>query len=578
MKTVRIQNPYSLIISLLLAAATCFAAASSQTSLEPAALEFIGLRNLVAADPNLNGYGIRIAAIGRSITYQEGLPVGDFHCNMRHQALFGANMLFEDNSDGLTGISSHETAIAGVLVGYDPFGYDSDTGSFFYLGTCPDASVTSYEFWRFVSLYLFAAHPFETDIVTMSLGEIFPTWWTRAIENLVEEKGVVVFAAAGNGRNAYDPVLYPAAGANVIAVGVVNAAIDPNNQKSLSVFSSPHPAYSSTGPTADLRCKPDLVAPGRGLMVSADSDSKYTIEGDWSSLATPITAGTAALLLQKAKSQPALNNAFFSGDTNTLVKAILLTSAQKLPYWHKGNPAPEDDVVSPLDFSQGAGMLDAVMAHDVLMAGPQNPGKVQTVGWHHAALDPNQPEHIYELTLTDPNTAVITATLCWNRVYQNQYPFEPLYHQDTDLRLELWGIDLRDPNQNRLLDVSDSINDNVEHVFRATDAAFEHYQLIVRYSDRSAIKQNYAIAWNIAPDNTTRNPFWYDLNNDGTINTADRLIYFILDQNRTDILESIALVPEFAISSERIQTLQLFWNQWKHYLNNWNSSSAIPLE
>ena len=144
MKTVRVQNPYSLIISLLLAAATCFAAAPLQTSLEPAALDFIGLRNLVAADPNLNGYGIRIAAIGRSITYQEGLPVGDFHCNMRHQALFGANMLFEDNSDGLTGISSHETAIAGVLVGYDPFGYDSDTGIFFYLGTCPDASLTSY--------------------------------------------------------------------------------------------------------------------------------------------------------------------------------------------------------------------------------------------------------------------------------------------------------------------------------------------------------------------------------------------------------------------------------------------------
>ncbi|MEN6306855.1 MAG: S8 family serine peptidase, partial [Anaerohalosphaeraceae bacterium] len=304
-----------------------FAVATTQTSPEPASLDSIGLRELVAAYPNLTGYGIRIAAIGRSMTYKDGLPVGDFRCNMRHQALFGANMLFEDNSDGFTGISAHETAIAGLLVGNDAFGYHPQLGNFVYLGACPDASLTSYEFWRFVSLYLTATHPFETDIVTMSLGEIFPTWWTRAIENLVEEKGVVVFAAAGNGRSAYDPVLYPAAGANVIAVGVVSTAYDPNNQKSLSVFASPQPAYSSTGPTADLRCKPDLVAPGRGLVVSANSDTEYSIEGDWSSLATPVTAGTAALLLQKAKSLPALNDVFFSGDTNALVKAILLTSA-----------------------------------------------------------------------------------------------------------------------------------------------------------------------------------------------------------------------------------------------------------
>ncbi len=578
MKTLRAQNPYGLIIGLFLTAAMCFADAPAQTPLEPAALGSIGLRKLAADDPNLNGSGIRIAAIGRSMTYKDGLPLGDFRCNVRHQALFGANVHFEDNSDGITDISAHETAIAGLLVGNDGFGYHPQLGSFVYLGACPDASVTSYEFWRFVSLYIFAAHPFETDIVTMSLGEIFPAWWTRGIENLAEEKGLVVFAAAGNGRNAYDPVLYPAAGANVIAVGVVNAAIDPNDQKSLSVFASPQPAYSSTGPTADLRCKPDLVAPGRGLMISADSDSEYAIEGDWSSLAAPITAGTAALLLQKAKSIPALNDAFFAGDTNTLVKAILLTSAQKLPYWHKGNPTPEDDTLSPLDFSQGAGMLDAVKAHDVLMAGSQKPGKVQAAGWYHTLLNPDQSEHVYDLFLTDPNAAAITATLCWNRAYQDQYPFEPLYEKDSDLRLELWGIHPQDPNLNQLLDVSDSVNDNVEHIYRAVDAMFQQYRLIVRYSASAVNPQNYAITWNAGPDNMAQNPFWYDLNNDGRINTTDRLIYFILDQNRTDILDSIAAVPEFHISQERLQTLWLFWNQRQSYLKNWNSLTAAPLE
>ncbi|MEN6308493.1 MAG: hypothetical protein ABFD91_12130, partial [Anaerohalosphaeraceae bacterium] len=248
------------------------------------------------------------------------------------------------------------------------------------------------------------------------------------------------------------------------------------------------------------------------------------------------------------------------------------------PYWHKGNPAPEDDILSPLDFSQGAGMLDAAMAHDVLMAGPQKPNKVQPAGWYHAILEPNGLVHSYDLAVTEPDTTVITATLCWNRVYQDQYPFEPLYDQDTDLRLELWGINQQDPNQNRLLDVSDSINDNVEHISRAAEAAFNYYRLIVRYSSTSSIKQKYAIAWNSGPDNSIHNPFWYDLNNDGKINTADRLIYFLLEQNRTDILESIALVPEFSISTERLQTLQLFWNQWKRYLSDWTSKSAVLFE
>jgi len=574
----RVQKLYSLMISLFVLAGVCIGDVPVQPPFQPAALGSIGLRQLTTSDPNLDGSGIRIAAIGRSMTYKDGLPQGDYRCNMRHQALLKADVLFEDNSDGLTGISAHETAIAGLLVGQDTLGYHPQLGHFIYKGVCPEASVTSYEFWRFVSLYIFAAHPFEADIVTMSLGEIFPAWWTRGIENLVEEKGVVVFAAVGNGRNAYDPVLYPAAGANVIAVGVVNAAVDPNDQKSLSVFASPQPAYSSTGPTADLRCKPDLVAPGRGLVVSADSDSEYTIEGDWSSLATPITAGTAALLLQKAKSIPTLRNMFFAGDTNTLVKAILLTSAKKLPYWHKGNPTPEDDILSPLDFSQGAGMLDAVKAYDLFMAGAQHPGKVPPAGWYHTALNPDQPRHIYDMFLTDPNTATITATLCWNRVYQDQYPFEPIYDKDSDLRLELWGIHPEDPNLNQLLDVSDSVNDNVEHLYRAVDARFEQYRLIVRYSASAVNPQKYAIAWYAGPDNLTQNPFWYDLNNDGSINTTDRLLYFILDQNRTDILDSIVAVPEFHISHERLETLQLFWNQRQSYLKNWNSLFALPLE
>jgi len=212
------------------------------------------------------------------------------------------------------------------------------------------------------------------------------------------------------------------------------------------------------------------------------------------------------------------------------------------------------------------------------MAGSHQPGKVQAAGWYHTLLNPDQSEHVYDLFLTDPNATAITATLCWNRAYQDQYPFEPLYEKDSDLRLELWGIHPQDPNQNRLLDISDSVNDNVEHIYRPVDAMCKHYRFIVRYSAAAANPQKYAIAWNAGLDNIAQNPFWYDLNNDGKINTSDRLIYFIIDQNRTDILESIASMPEFHISQERVQTLQLFWNQWRNYLKNWSNLSAISPE
>ena len=560
----------TLFVSVLIS----FVSAEGLSSVEPAALETIGLRKVVEQDPNLTGLGIRIAAICRSMTYLDGVPQGDYRFPMNHPALSGADVVFEDGSDGKTGVSSHAAAIGGILLGLDPHGFNPQTGPFYYIGACPDATVEAVEFWRFVSLYVFAGRPLNADIATLSLGEIFPDWWTRGIERLAAEKGLVVFAAAGNGGRVYDPLLYPAAGANVIAVGVVNAVSDPNYPKNHALFSPPDPNESSAGPTADGRCKPDIVAPGRCLVPVINTENGYIVEGDWSSLATPIAAGAAALLLQKARLEPELAAPMFAANTNNVIKAILLTSADKLPYWHKGLPGTQDDIFSPLDYSQGAGALNVLAAYNLLTAGWQIPGKVKSTGWDNDVLDPNIPA-IYEFHLSGTANQYITATLCWNRVYSDEFPFEPEYEKDSDLQLEFWAVDPNNPQRNTLLDFSSSVNDNVEHIYFAADPNYVDYQLIVRQSIPHPAKQTYAIAWTTGADTFADNPLWYDLNNDGVVNTVDELIHFVLEQNQVGLLSGIAdMDSQFKLSSSRLQMLQSEWPSWRKHLPKWNDVST----
>ena len=58
-----------------------------------------------------------------------------------------------------------------------------------------------------------------------------------------------------------------------------------------------------------------------------------------------------------------------------------MNSATKLPYWHKGRLSVEDDHEVPLDYVQGAGVVDAARAYRLLTAGRGKPGDVAAAGW-----------------------------------------------------------------------------------------------------------------------------------------------------------------------------------------------------
>jgi subtilisin family serine protease len=107
---------------------------------------------------------------------------------------------------------------------------------------------------------------------------------TRAAD-LAVDHGIVVLASAGNAGPGVTTIGAPADGHAVLAIGAVD-------------FAGNQAGFSSVGPTADLRTKPDLVAPGVSVRVATSDtvDGYRTASG--TSFACPLAAGVAALVLQ----------------------------------------------------------------------------------------------------------------------------------------------------------------------------------------------------------------------------------------------------------------------------------------
>lgn len=127
------------------------------------------------------------------------------------------------------------------------------------------------------------------EIATLSLGAQVETCdgssaLSEAVNNAVE-KGLVVTVAAGNAGPEDQTITAPGCAERALTVGSSS-----NGEVS---------EFSSRGPTADGRTKPDLVAPGEQITSlwknSGNSPQFNTLSG--TSMATPHVAGAAAILL-----------------------------------------------------------------------------------------------------------------------------------------------------------------------------------------------------------------------------------------------------------------------------------------
>ncbi|WP_297549030.1 S8 family serine peptidase [Thermococcus sp.] len=135
---------------------------------------------------------------------------------------------------------------------------------------------------------------YNISVINLSLGSSQSSDGTDALSQEVDkawEAGIVVCVAAGNSGPDTYTIGSPAAAPDVITVG----AVDKND-----VITS----FSSRGPTADGRLKPEVVAPGNwiisdraaGTQLTDELVGQYYVAAPGTSMATPHVSGAVALL------------------------------------------------------------------------------------------------------------------------------------------------------------------------------------------------------------------------------------------------------------------------------------------
>jgi serine protease AprX len=313
-----------------------------------------------------DGAGVGVAVIDSGITrYHDDLSYQGYSTKVRVVA--GQRMTkfvdFVNNSLMPYDDNGHGTHVAGIIAGN---GYDSNGAR---AGIAPAAHIVSLKVLdgqgRGVISDVIAAFEWAVAnrtahnirVINLSVGaRVTESYYTDLLTLAAKratDAGIVVVTAAGNlgkksnGKVQYGSITAPGNAPWVLTVGASST------EGTAFRWDDVVAGYSSRGPSAiDYEAKPDLVAPGTGMVSLADPTSDfyrtktaYLLNGtrnpgykpylslSGTSMASPVVAGTVALMIQ---ANPKL--------TPNLVKAILQYTAQKYHY----------DALT-----QGAGFLNA---------------------------------------------------------------------------------------------------------------------------------------------------------------------------------------------------------------------------
>lgn len=246
---------------------------------------------------------------------------------------------------------------------------------------------------------------------------------------------LIFFAAGNNGMSGKGTLLSPGLSKNSVSVAASHNSKDIGNVA----------YFSSIGPTPDGRTKPDVTAPGY-LITSAEAQLEGTSQGNCgttkkagTSMATPVTAGTAALVLQYFKDakfwakycNPAYTlcaKGAFS-PKGALIKALLLHSAVPMSTYVAYQSLP---LKKPPDTYQGYGRVDL---KQIL------PLESYTTNQYALFIDQSTLTSLTELTYKVKVTSAavdLRATISWMDPPNPEFSARVLVH---DLDLLLVGPD-----------------------------------------------------------------------------------------------------------------------------------------
>ena len=269
-------------------------------------------------DKGIDGKGLRICVMDGGFPKVNTHPAFQ-HLRDNHQIIKTYN--FPNKKEDVYGWNTHGTMVLSCIAGINEDGQKLGlaTGAEFLLArTEIEPEPFKEEVWWAQGAEW--ADKNGADIINSSLGYGKDRHWTKDMDgtsyvakaaNKAAEKGILICNSAGNegDDSRWMTIITPADAENVICVGGIDA-----NLKEYR-----HISFSSYGPTADKRRKPDVVAFGEA-QVAKPSGGFTSAFG--TSFASPLTAGFCACAWQTKRDLTALQ-----------MKAEIQKSCDLYPYY-----------------------------------------------------------------------------------------------------------------------------------------------------------------------------------------------------------------------------------------------------
>ena len=270
-------------------------------------------------DKGIDGKGLRICVMDAGFPKVDTHPAFQ-HLRDNHQILKTYN--FPNKKDNVYGWNSHGTCVLSCIAGINEDGQKLGlaTGAEFLLArTEIEPEPFKEEVWWAQGAEW--ADKNGADIINSSLGYGKDRHWTKDMDgtsyvakaaNKAVEKGILICNSAGNegDDSRWMTIITPADAENVLTVGGISA--DLKNYR--------HIYFSSYGPTADKRRKPNVVAFGIAE-VAEPSNGRYS-NASGTSFSSPLVAGFCACAWQTMRDKTALQ-----------MKAEIEKSADLYPYF-----------------------------------------------------------------------------------------------------------------------------------------------------------------------------------------------------------------------------------------------------